>query len=77
MIKLKNIPNQTVECFDNQNNSLGFANFDEFNDLRVQIKQHKAEGFFVMFNGKKITINKHGQVENHNVDFFDLFDNHN
>lgn len=75
-IKLNIIKPMIVECFDYDDNSLGFANFDEFNDLRVQIHQQQVEGYYAIFNGEKIHINKFGQVINHRAGFFDLFDEH-
>jgi hypothetical protein len=38
MIKINKIIPQTVELFNPQNESMGFVNEYEFNDIRIQIK---------------------------------------
>lgn len=48
-IKVKKIEPQTVECFDPEDNSLGFLNEYEFNDLRAQICETKSEGYYFLF----------------------------
>lgn len=75
MIKINKIIPQTVELFNPQDESMGFINEYEFNDIRIQIKEQQAEGYYCMFNGKKFNIDKNGRSKDWFKGFFDLHDN--
>ncbi len=75
MIKVNRIIPQTVEAFDPDGNSLGFLNEYEFNDLRVQIKQEKAEGYYMVFNDKRNYIDVNGRLKDWEVGFYDMIEN--
>jgi len=64
MIKVNKYKVQTVEHFDNNGNSLGFLNEWENADLRCQIAEEKASGYYLMFNGLKISIEPNGKITN-------------
>ncbi len=65
MIKVnKHIP-QTVEHFDNQDNSLGFLNEVESLDLRLQIAEQNEEGYYLIFEEQKLMIDNLGQVKSY------------
>jgi len=64
MIKVNKYKVQTVEHFDNNGNSLGFLNEWENADLRCQIAEEKASGYYLMFNGLKISIEPNGKISN-------------
>ena len=64
MIKVNKYEVQTVEHFDNNGNSLGFLNEWENTDLRCQIAEQKASGYYLMFNGLKIQIEPNGKILN-------------
>lgn len=74
-IKIKKITTLTVECFDSNNNSLGFINEYEFHDLRVQIKYAKAEGYYCVFNNEKLLIDINGRLSIWPDGFFDAIEN--
>ena len=74
MIKVNKITPQTVELFNPQNESMGFINEYEFNDIRIQIKEQQAEGYYCIFNGKRFDINKDGRSGNWFEGFFDLIE---
>ena len=61
-IKVKTYKIQTVEHFDNNNQSLGFLNEHESTDLRCQIAENEVEGYYLMFKDKKIFIDRRGHV---------------
>lgn len=63
MIKVKKYEVQTVEHFDPNGNSLGFLNEYENADLRGQIAEEKASGYYLMFNGEKIEIQPNGKIK--------------
>jgi hypothetical protein len=64
MIKVNKYEVQTVEHFDNNGNSLGFLNEWENADLRCQIAEKKASGYYLIFNGLKIQIESNGKINN-------------
>ena len=72
MIKINKITPQTVELFSPDNKSLGFINEYEFNDVRIQINEEKKEGYYCMYNNKKIFIDIDGNILHWEVGFFDL-----
>lgn len=72
MIKVNKIEVQTVEHFDSQGNSLGFLNEDENLDLRTQIAEQRATGYYLVFNGEKIGITPNGKVENWPNGLYDI-----
>lgn len=74
MIKVNKITPQTVELFNPQDESMGFINEYEFNDVRIQIKEQQAEGYYCMFNGERFDINKDGRSQDWFEGFFDLLD---
>jgi hypothetical protein len=71
MIKVKKYEVQTVEHFDPDGNSLGFLNEYENADLRCQIAEEKASGYYLMFNGLKIPIEPDGKIINRETGLYD------
>lgn len=63
MKKVKKYEVQTVEHFDINGYSLGFLNEYESADLRCQIAELKASGYYLIFNGKKIEIQSNGKIK--------------
>lgn len=64
MIKFEKFEEQTVEHFDNNENSLGFLNEYENLDLRCQIAEQNVSGYYLVFNGLKILIEPNGKIIN-------------
>lgn len=73
MITYKQIPIQTVEVW-NQDGFFARVNEHELQDIRLQIKNQEAEGFYVVFEGQNILINKRGELSHWPKGFFDLTD---
>lgn len=71
MIKVKKYEVQTVEHFDPYGNSLGLLNEYENADLRCQIAEEKASGYYLMFNGLKIPIELDGKIINWETGLYD------
>ena len=61
MIIPKKIEEQTVEHFSPEGISLGFLTYLESLDLRVQILENRASGYYLIFNGEKIEISPEGR----------------
>lgn len=65
-----NVP--MVKFYDNEDNYLGETNNEIiFNDFRCQIKSAQATGYYMVYEGKKIRIDRNGTPEEW-VDPFDL-----
>lgn len=64
MIKVNRIEVQTIPHYDNNDNCLGFLNQYESNDLRGQIAEQKASGYYLIFNDEKIVIQPNGKILN-------------
>ena len=71
MIKVNKYEIQTVEHFDSNGNSLGFLNEHENADLRAQIAEQKASGYYLMFNESKIEIGSNGRITNWKQGLYD------
>lgn len=62
MVKVNKIESQTVELFDNKNNSLGFINEEELSDIRIQILNESQEGYYIIFDNNKLSILNNGKL---------------
>lgn len=74
MIVVNKIEPFTCEFFDPENKSLGFLNDFEFNDLRIQIKNEKGEGYYAVFDNKKLFIDADGRLKIWPKGFYDMFE---
>lgn len=74
MIQINKITLQTAELFNPQGESMGIINEFEFNDIRIQIKKEKAEGYYCIFEGETCVIDKNGRVDYWPEGFFDLYE---
>lgn len=75
MIKVNKIEPFTCEFFTPKNESLGFLNEYEFNDLRMQILDEGIEGYYGIYNGIRINISSDGSVRPWPQGFYDLLPN--
>lgn len=62
-VAVKKIKEQTVEVFNPDGVLLGDATYQELNDVRIQIKQQEATGYYIKFGDKIIRIDKKGNLE--------------
>jgi len=74
MIKIKKIDIQAVEHFDPEGKSLGFLNEYEATELRCQIAEEKAVGYFLKFNEQKIGITPDGKITDWVPGLFDTIE---
>jgi hypothetical protein len=63
-MKIKKYNVQTIEHFDGDGNSIGFLNEHENLDLRCQIAEQKLNGYYLIFNDQKISIENNGKIIN-------------
>ena len=50
---------------------MGEANEYELLDLRIQIKEAKVWGYYIIFNGQKIRIDRKGELEDYPIGLLD------
>lgn len=72
MIKLNTIIPQEVDLYAPDGTYLGKVNEYEFLDVLVQIKENQYSGYYVIFEGQKIRIDKNGTLEDYPIGLFDL-----
>jgi len=68
------IESELIEHFDPEGNSLGFLNEYENLDLRAQIAELKAEGYYLVVNGQQINILPSGKEESYTKGLYDVKD---
>lgn len=71
MIKVKKIEPLKVDLYAPDGTHLGLLNEYEFLDARAQIKELQESGYYAIFNGKKIRIDKNGTQEEYPIGMFD------
>jgi len=64
-IKLNTIKQENVSVYNPNGEFLGFANYEELLDIQLQIVKERAEGYYIIHNGKKSAIDNIGQVHNY------------
>ena len=63
MIKINRIIPPTLQIYTPNGELLGTVNEYEFLDIRVQIKKHQVSGYYGIFNGERINIDRNGELE--------------
>ena len=74
VIKVNKIIPQTIPAYNPSGEFLGELNYFEFNDLRIQIKNEKVSGYYMIYNEQKIPIRSDGVVTYWPAGFFSLWD---
>lgn len=75
MVTVNNIQEQTAELFTPEGVSLGIINVWQFNDVRIQLKEQKLNGYYCMFYDEKCNLDSDGRCDNWPDGFFDLTEN--
>jgi hypothetical protein len=63
MIQINKITPPTLDVYEPSGNLLGTVNEYEFLDIRGQIRKAQTFGYYLIFKGKKIRIDKNGELE--------------
>jgi hypothetical protein len=63
MIHINKITPPTLDIYDPGGKLLGTVNEYELLDIRVQIKKEQISGYYLIFNDKKVRIDKNGELE--------------
>lgn len=71
MIKVKKIIPPLVDLYSPDGFYLGTLNEYEFLDARCQIKENQETGYFIIFNGEKIKLDRNGTEEYSPIGMFD------
>lgn len=76
IIVIREIEDLPARLYSPQNKLIGvIKNQLQLYDIRIQIASQKLEGYYIMFQGIKIIINRLGRCENTPPGFFDIWDN--
>ena len=71
MIKLKNIKEKPcIFCHENAGELFEVVDYINFLDCLVQVREEGKYGYYIMFEGKKIRIDKNGTLEFEPNDLF-------
>lgn len=71
MIKINRITPPTLDIYKPSGKLLGTVNEYEFLDIRVQIKKEQIFGYYLIFNGEKVQIDKNGELEEYPLGLLD------
>jgi sporulation protein YlmC with PRC-barrel domain len=63
MVKINKIAPPTLQIYTPNGELLGTVNEYEFLDIRVQIKKQQVSGYYGIFNGERINIDRNGELE--------------
>lgn len=72
MITVKKIEPLKVDLYAPDGTHLGLLNEYEFLDAKLQIKESQETGYYAVFKGQKIRIDKNGTQEDYPRGMFDL-----
>jgi hypothetical protein len=75
MIQINKIIPPTLEVYEPNGNLIGTVNEYEFLDLRVQIKKLQLSGYYLIFNFKKVRIDRNGELEEYPIGLLDTMTN--
>lgn len=71
MVQVNSYPEQTVNLFSPEGESMGFVNELQFADVRCQICENNLSGYYIEFNNEKTIITPNGELENWPAGLFD------
>lgn len=76
MIVIKEVEDDTAELFGPGDTLIGTIDTNlQLLDIRVQIKEQKLSGYYIIWRNNRLDIDKYGSVSNWPVGFFDTLDN--
>ena len=76
MIKFNKIDPPTLEVYTPNNELIGVVNEYEFLDIRVQIKKAQVFGYYIIFKGEKVRIDRNGELESYPIGLLDTMTNY-
>lgn len=71
MIKINKITPPTLDVYTSNGELIGEVNEYEFLDIRVQIKKLQLSGYYLIFKGKKVRIDRNGELEDYPIGLLD------
>ncbi len=75
MIKARKIEEKKFEHFTPEGDSMEFLSYLEHLDLRIQIRNHQAEGYYLIAFDKKIRYDRNGNLEDYPDGMYDEMQN--
>jgi predicted ATPase len=74
-IKINKVEEPTCSLYDPDSNHIGEINSTlELNDVRIQIKNNGVSGYYIMWKGSPIRIDRRGNLEAWPKGFYDIID---
>jgi predicted ATPase len=74
-IKINKVEEPTCSLYDPNDNLIGEINSTlVLNDVRIQIKNNKVSGYYIMWKGITIRIDKIGNLKEWPKGFYDILD---
>lgn len=70
-VKIKTLPDQKVPLY-HDGEKIGYVNYSQFNDVRLQVAENAVKGVYVVFEGQKLEIKPDGSLSEWPSGFFDL-----
>ena len=71
MIQINKITPTTLDIYNPDGELIGAVNEYEFLDIRVQIKKEQIFGYYLIFKGQKVKIDKNGELEEYPIGLLD------
>lgn len=75
IIQINKITPPTLEIFNPNGELIGEVNEYEFLDIRVQIREAQVFGYYLVFKGKKVRLDKNGELEEYPIGLLDTMTN--
>lgn len=77
MVEIRDIKDKPVELWREDENNFHtligtIDNLLQFDDVRIQIAREKANGYYVLLNDIKVSINEYGMINHWPVGLFDI-----
>ena len=74
MPKFNKLLPETHQIYHEDDGFIGDMDYFEFKDFIIQIMNEQASGYYVLFNGCNLYIDKDGRVDNWPNDMYGLID---
>ena len=74
MVKINEIKETTAKLYKDKELVGEITSYLQLQDIRIQIKEAKAEGYFIDWNDHRINIDKNGLLSDWPLGFFDIVD---
>lgn len=78
MIKIKNFPVEKYPLYSPNHELVGYVDYFQFLDVRIQVKEHRLEGYYIVYAKAEqdcvITLTPDGGTDRYPLGFYSLID---